>query len=115
MTIVKRLPQGLVLGTTPLWMGVSLVNPEVRDEVAGLIRAKVARDGKFSKLMAMYMPISLLPPGAWFYECSTCSLFNAAAESCEAVEGSIAAYAWCPLWVSGSADAPFAWIGKAVR
>ncbi|KKM75911.1 hypothetical protein LCGC14_0833070 [marine sediment metagenome] len=113
MTMRALLPD-LVLATTPLWMGASLFNPELRTELASLIRARVVRDGKFTKLMAMYMPISLMPPGAWFYECSTCPFFQAAAESCEVVEGSVQAYAWCPLWVSRPEDSPFSWIARAV-
>ena len=114
MTILRRLPRSLVLGTTPLWMGVSLVDPGLRTELTSLIRARVARDGKFSKLGAIYVPISLIPPGAWFYECSTCPFFQAAAEKCEVVEGSIQAYAWCALWVSRQGDFPLDWARKAV-
>ncbi len=50
MRIIRRLPETVVLGATPLWMGVSLVDPGLRTELASLIRARVAREGKFTKL-----------------------------------------------------------------
>ncbi|KKK81340.1 hypothetical protein LCGC14_2814450, partial [marine sediment metagenome] len=47
---MRAFPPDLVLATTPLWMGASLLNPDLRTELASLIRARVARDGKFTKL-----------------------------------------------------------------
>lgn len=98
---------------TPLRQGLSLLNPEVRDESLTLIRARVGTDGKFSKFEVFYFPITPIPPAAWFYDCADCVFYEPSTRGCEVVEGIIEPYAWCVLWVNNQDDKPFSWIGRA--
>ena len=109
-TIYEQLPPQILAIMTPIRLGLSLA--EVVDMVSQL-RTRVARDGKFSKLQALYLPVTLIPPVAWFYECSTCEFYLWETRLCELVDGNIEPYAWCGLWINQREDLPFSWVRRA--
>lgn len=96
---------------TPLRVAQTLVDPELRGTMAQELRARAQREGKWAKAQAFYIPVSLIPPAAWRYECSTCTFFSQ--KSCELVKDVIQPYAWCALWVNRGEDNPLSWIGRA--
>ncbi len=101
---------------TPLRAAVSIVVPEERDRTEQDLRAQVQQQGrKFTKVESFYIPVALLPPGVWFYECATCAVFEPGPRTCALVEGNIEPYAWCPLWVPRPDDPPFSWLARMVQ
>lgn len=95
---------------TPLRIGQTLLNPQLREALVQELRTRAQREGRWEKGQVLYFPITPIPAAAWFYECSTCTFFSFGDRSCELVKGRIEPYAWCGLWVNREEDLPFSWL-----
>lgn len=98
--------------TTPLDVGLSLIKPGIIQSKRSEILAQVRSHGQYNKLEAAYIPVTLILPVAWFYECSTCSFYRPSSKSCEPVSGTIEPFAWCLLWLPQENDLPLSWLGR---
>lgn len=112
--IYAKLPPQLLAIVTPFRLGLSLVDRDGALEMVTQLRNRVARDGQFSKLQVFYMPVTLIPPAAWFYDCADCYFYLEGTRRCELVDGNIEPYAWCGLWLNRREDQPFSWLERAV-
>lgn len=108
-----NLPPEVLSLVTPFNVAAGLLSPDVITEARAGLRRRVIVKGKLAKLQVAYMPLSLLPPGAYIYACSECSFFRQANKSCELVAGNIEPYAWCGLWLPQESDRPMAWVTRA--
>jgi hypothetical protein len=106
----SNLPPQILAILTPLRLGAGLLSPELSAEIQTELRARVLRDGKFTKSQVLYMPVSLIPPAAWFYDCIDCTFYQGGMKTCELVTGTIAPAAWCGLWTNIQEEKPFDWI-----
>ncbi len=105
----------IVALSTPLKVAHSLVHPQVTQQTEVELRTRVASEGKWSKLQVYYFPVTLIPPAAYFYECSICRFFKFDQRSCDLVQGLIEPYAWCAVWLPMAEDKPWSWIGRAIK
>jgi hypothetical protein len=96
-------------------VGAGLFNPDIVKQVRGQLRGRKLTQGQFQKTQVFYMPVTLLLPAAYFYDCSTCVFNQQATKTCELVAGNIEPYAWCGLWLPKDDDTPFSWLSKAWR
>lgn len=100
---------------TPLRFGSSLLTDQVSvEQIEAELLAETRVRGKFTKLEAVYLPFTPVPPLAFFYECSTCRLYqpgkDRSAGGCQVVEGEILPYAWSALWLPNRQDRPLGWL-----
>ena len=110
----ESLPPQIMTLVTPLRLGLGLLDPEASMDIRVQLRSRVARDGKFTKLQVLYLPVTPLLPGPWFYDCADCIFYQWQGRTCELVQGNIEPYAWCGLWTNLQEDRPFSWVGRAI-
>jgi hypothetical protein len=108
-----HLPPEVMALITPLHVAAGLVNRAAIDSVRSQLRGRVLTKGHFLKVQVGYMPVTLILPAAYFYDCADCVFYRQATKSCEVVMGNIEPYAWCGLWLPKSEDKPFSWLTRA--
>lgn len=110
-----HLPPQVMSILAPLNVGAGLFNPETVSQLRGQLRGRRVTQGQFLKAQVFYMPVSLIPPAAYFYDCAGCAFYRQSSKTCELVEGNIEPYAWCGLWLPQDDDNPFSWLARAWR
>lgn len=113
-SIYAQLPAPVLALMTPVRVALGAFGRESSLAMVQELRNRVAREGKFRKLAVFYLPVSLIPPAAWFYDCSECQFYLEERRQCELVEGDIEPYAWCGLWVNRGEDLPLSWVERAI-
>jgi hypothetical protein len=108
-----QLPPEVLALVTPFNVGAGVLNPAVAAEARSGLRRRVIVQGKLTKIQAAFMPVTLIPPAAYFYACADCAFHRQANKSCELVAGHIEPYAWCGLWLPQEDDRPLAWLTRA--
>ena len=107
--------RGRFLGT-PLRFTGWLSGQVSLEEIEAEMRAEVTQRGKFTKVEAVYFPLAPVPPLGFVYQCATCRFFRRqqgqTEGTCEVVEGTIAPYAWTPLWLPNSEDRLGGWLTR---
>ena len=100
--------------------GYAIDGKEGLDSLENGIRSR-ARDEKYTKFEAAYVPQTPYPPALWEYKCATCRFYqpNEGGKSkCEVVgkEGNkfggeaIHPEAWCGLWLPEDGQGWFDWV-----
>lgn len=108
-----HLPPQVMGMVAPLNVAAGLLNPDIVRDVRGQLRGRRAVQGQFLKPQVFYLPVSLIPPGVYFYECSSCVFYRQSGKTCELVAGNIEPYAWCAIWLPKEGDRPFSWLARA--
>ncbi len=107
-----KLPPEVMALVTPLNVAAGLLNPQIVNEVRGQLRGRRVTQGQFSKAQVAYLPVTLILPAAYFYDCADCSFYRQSSKTCELVAGNIESYAWCGLWLPRDGDQPFSWLKR---
>jgi len=108
-------PRQIMSLLAPLDVGRGLIDPDRVAQARQAIASRAFSQGQFAKLEVFYMPVTLIPPGAYFYDCADCVFYRQASKTCQVVQGNIEPYAWCGLWLPKEGDQPFAWLTRAWR
>lgn len=108
-----QLPPEVLSLVTPVNVAIGLLKPEIVQNIASQLRGRVLMQGQFCKPQVAYLPVTLIPPAAYFYDCADCLFYRQSSRTCELIYGDIEPYAWCGLWLPKSNDQPFSWIGRA--
>lgn len=114
-TAFYNLPPQVMALIAPLNVAAGLLNPEIVRQVRGQLRSRRLTQGQFTKMEVFYMPVTLIPPAAYFYDCADCVFYRQSSKTCELVAGNIEPYAWCGLWINKEEDKPFSWLMRAWR
>ncbi len=107
------LPPQVMSIMAPLQVAAGIFNPEIVRKVRGQLRGRRVTHGQFLKTQVFFMPVTLIPPAAYFYDCFDCTFYRQSTKTCELVAGNIEAYSWCGLWLPKEDDQPFSWITRA--
>ncbi|MCJ7663295.1 MAG: hypothetical protein MUO24_03540 [Desulfobacterales bacterium] len=107
-----HLPPQVMSILAPLNVGAGLLNPEIVKQVRGQLRGRRVAGGQFLKAQVLYMPVSLIMPAAYVYDCAGCTFYRQSSKTCELVAGNIEPYAWCGLWLTQEGDQPFSWLAR---
>jgi hypothetical protein len=110
-----NLPPQLMSILAPLNVGAGIFNPEIVRQVRGQLRGRRVTQGQFVKTQVFFMPVTLILPAAYFYDCADCAFYQQSTKTCELVAGNIEPYAWCGLWLPQEEDKPFSWLARAWR
>lgn len=111
-TAFYDLPPQVMAILAPLNVGAGLLNPEIVKQLRGQLRGRRVTQGQFLKAQVLFMPVSLIMPAAYFYDCADCTFYRQSSKSCELVAGNIEPYAWCGLWLPKEGDQPFSWLAR---
>lgn len=111
--VFYTLPPQVMALLAPLNVAAGLFNPEIVNQVRAQLRGRRAAQGQFLKAQVAFMPVTLILPAAYFYDCADCVFYRQSSKTCELVAGNIEPYAWCGLWLPRDGDRPFSWIGRA--
>ncbi len=109
----STLPPQVMALLTPLNVAAGLLNPQMVKQIRGELLGRRIFQGQYSKMMVGYLPVTLIPPAAYFYDCADCTFYRQSTKTCALVAGNIEPYAWCGLWLPKDDDKPFAWLTKA--
>ena len=107
-----HLPPEVMSLVTPLNVAAGLFNPEITAQVRNQLKSRVLTKGQFLKPQVAYLPVTLILPAAYFYDCADCALYRQSTKTCEVVAGNIEPYAWCGLWLPKAGDKPFTWLSR---
>lgn len=113
-------PPQYLAAVTPFHVAWSLQDPELIPAIRDVLLTRINQNGKFGKFSVYYLPVTLLPPAAYFYECSTCTFYspnnpntNLGEKTCAIIDGIIEPYAWCGLWLPTLNDQPLLWLKQS--
>ena len=112
-TAFYHLPPQVMALLAPLNVGAGLLNPQIVNQVRAQLRGRRVTQGQFLKVQVGYMPVTLILPAAYFYDCADCVFYRQSSKTCELVAGNIEPYAWCGLWLPRDGDKPFSWLLRA--
>ena len=104
---------GLLLKSISLAAANATVAPGKLQPWIDEIEQTVARQGKFSKQAAAYLPLSP-PPVFWDYKCRKCRFWQTP-DSCKVVDEKISPIGWCAIWLPPDDKPAFSWVREFLR
>ncbi len=110
-----KLPPQVAAILAPLNVAAGIFNPEIVRQVRGQLRGRRVTQGQFLKAQVFYLPVTLILPAAYFYDCASCTFYQQSTKTCELVAGNIEPQAWCGLWLPKEEDKPFSWLSRALK